>query len=490
MRCVVRNEPLAVTGGVRVASREAGQGNTPARATRTAPRPSLPCQTSRNCISSGSDRQRERRRLLRARTAIAIRENVLGIVRSVGIDRIGVLTLTFADRLTDAREAQRRFKSLRTNVITRRYGGYLRVFERQRDGTIHYHLLVPLTGDIRTGYQRPTRQRGRYTASPLLRAEWAFLREALPRYGFGRAELEPVRESPEQLAAYFAKSLAEEPADRTVHDDRVRALEVSRSLRVANTRFSFIGPGSRQWRRKVGQLIAELIDAGDLPPGADLDALTTHFGPAWALRFRQVLMDRPDLPAYAPNPPEFGDEDGGDAPPSPAVSPPATFEVSVGNPSCDMRTKPMNLKSAQQLLSFDFRKEPPATVPPPVLLPLQRRSTVRLHVLNRMLPDMTPVEFADLTDSIKRHGLMRPIVLIDGEILDGRQRYFACLDAGVKPQFRNFGDEPSDGDDATAFIRRENLLHAHRTQDEKAYLKAKLKALAAAYEPNVYKLPK
>lgn len=477
MRRVVREEPPAVTGGRIVSRYEAGKGGLSARAECAAPGPALPCQMSRNCIGSAAKRHLDRRRLRRARTAIAIRENVLGVVRQIGIERVGVLTLTFADRLTDAREAQRRFKSLRTNVITRRYGGYLRVFERQRDGSIHYHLLVPLTGDIRTGYQRPETRRGRYLANPLLRAEWAFLREALPRFGFGRSELEPVRESAEQLAAYFAKSLEDEDPSRAVHDDRVRSLEVSRSLRVANTRFSFFSPGAVQWRRKVGLLIANLIAAGELPAGADLDALAAHFGPSWALRFRQDLLDQPDLPAPTPNPPEFGDEDDAVVPPSPAVPQPVSTSDAGINQSSVPRTEPMKHNNAPQNLNLDFDAKPED-----IVLPLNRRAAIELHRINRTLPDMTPEEFSGLTDSIREHGLYEPIVLHEGTILDGRQRYFACLDASVTPRFRNFGDRPSDGTDPWRFHVSKNLLRTHYTPRQLSEIQAKIDAWVADNE--------
>ena len=60
-----------------------------------------------------------------------------------GIERLGFLTLTFADHVTDAREAQRRFHSLATHVLNTRYRArWIRVLERHESGRIHYHLIV------------------------------------------------------------------------------------------------------------------------------------------------------------------------------------------------------------------------------------------------------------------------------------------------------------------------------------------------------------
>lgn len=46
--------------------------------------------------------------------------------------------------------------------------------------------------------------------------------------------------------------------------------------------------------------------------------------------------------------------------------------------------------------------------------------------------------FDELTADIKAHGLKLPIVLHDGLILDGRNRYRACKAAGVDPTFRQW----------------------------------------------------
>ena len=51
-----------------------------------------------------------------------------------------------------------------------------------------------------------------------------------------------------------------------------------------------------------------------------------------------------------------------------------------------------------------------------------------------------------LTMSIRRSGLLLPIMLYEGKILDGRNRYRACVEAGVAPRFEEYK-----GDDALQF---------------------------------------
>lgn len=54
-----------------------------------------------------------------------------------------------------------------------------------------------------------------------------------------------------------------------------------------------------------------------------------------------------------------------------------------------------------------------------------------------------PGEMRSLSQNIKAHGLRRPIVLFEGQVLDGRNRLAACEWAGVEPRFEDYtGDDP------------------------------------------------
>lgn len=88
---------------------------------------------------------------------------------------------------------------------------------------------------------------------------------------------------------------------------------------------------------------------------------------------------------------------------------------------------------------------------------------LELHPLSSLFPRMTGTEFASLRDDIAANGLRSPIVLHDGMILDGGNRYRACIEAGVEPAFTAF-----DGDNIVSFVLSANLHRRHMTAGQQA----------------------
>lgn len=60
-------------------------------------------------------------------------------------------------------------------MLRDRYPERIRVRERHKNGAIHYHLIVVLPEDIRTGFDFDGISKRDYSsASAYLKAEWAF----------------------------------------------------------------------------------------------------------------------------------------------------------------------------------------------------------------------------------------------------------------------------------------------------------------------------
>lgn len=250
----------------------------------------LPCLSSNNSTGGGSSSLSTQAR----KAATALAWNVQAMAEKWGLERLGFLTLTFADHVLDAREAQRRFNSLSTHVLRVRYPAFIRVLERQRSGRIHYHLLVVLSSDVRTGFDFKAVANHDYrSASPALRDEWAFWRRTAKSYGFGRTELLPVRSTIEGIARYVGKYISKHLGARRDEDKGLRLVEYSQGGRMASTRFQFATVGAASWRRKL-QLFAGIVCRARGCPVPSMQALADLLGPRWAWRWREFILTLPD----------------------------------------------------------------------------------------------------------------------------------------------------------------------------------------------------
>ena len=92
------------------------------------------------------------------------------------------------------------------------------------------------------------------------------------------------------------------------------------------------------------------------------------------------------------------------------------------------------------------------------------------HEYAELFPLATDAELADMAADIKVRGLMNPIILLDGRILDGRNRYAACAAAGVEPQFRAYA-----GSDPLGDVVAWNLHRRQLTVGQRAAVALKLK---------------
>ncbi len=92
------------------------------------------------------------------------------------------------------------------------------------------------------------------------------------------------------------------------------------------------------------------------------------------------------------------------------------------------------------------------------------------HPAAELFPFMSDEELAELAADIRAHGLLEPIVLLGGLVLDGRNRLRACEAAGVEPSFIEW-----DGSgDPAVWVLSKNLKRRHLSTSQRAMVAAKL----------------
>src|SRR6516162_2692168 len=94
------------------------------------------------------------------------------------------------------------------------------------------------------------------------------------------------------------------------------------------------------------------------------------------------------------------------------------------------------------------------------------------HPLADVLPLIGGVEFDRLVDDIAEQGLLNPITLYEGQVLDGRNRELACRAARVEPRYVEY-----DGKDPAAFVLSQNLARRHLGPSERAMIAARMAQL-------------
>lgn len=90
---------------------------------------------------------------------------------------------------------------------------------------------------------------------------------------------------------------------------------------------------------------------------------------------------------------------------------------------------------------------------------------MKAHRLAKYFPILEGDEFDLLVDDIKKNGQLEPIVTVDGEILDGINRYRACTKLGIEPRCEKFK-----GDDPLAYVISLNIRRRHLDPSQRAML--------------------
>jgi N6-adenosine-specific RNA methylase IME4 len=95
---------------------------------------------------------------------------------------------------------------------------------------------------------------------------------------------------------------------------------------------------------------------------------------------------------------------------------------------------------------------------------------VPVHPLANLFPMMTESAHRELVADIKQNGLLHPIVMYEGAILDGRNRFQACGPAGVQPIYE---DLPT-GVDALQYVVSTNYARRHLSESQRAIAAARI----------------
>lgn len=105
---------------------------------------------------------------------------------------------------------------------------------------------------------------------------------------------------------------------------------------------------------------------------------------------------------------------------------------------------------------------------------------LKFHEVANIFPLMEGEEYDNLCADIQQNGLLVPIWLHpDGSIIDGRNRYRACLQTGTRPEFKTWSGEGS----LVSFVVSLNLHRRHLTASQRAALAVDVLPMLEAENP-------
>ena len=101
---------------------------------------------------------------------------------------------------------------------------------------------------------------------------------------------------------------------------------------------------------------------------------------------------------------------------------------------------------------------------------LLTKPEIEFHEVASIFPMMSGSEYEALKADIAAHGLREPIWLHEGKIIDGRNRYNACREMNVTPDYRTWNGVGS----LVAFVVSLNLHRRHLSESQRGMVAAKL----------------
>ncbi|HKF12908.1 MAG TPA: ParB/RepB/Spo0J family partition protein [Xanthobacteraceae bacterium] len=101
-----------------------------------------------------------------------------------------------------------------------------------------------------------------------------------------------------------------------------------------------------------------------------------------------------------------------------------------------------------------------------------KQQEYEFHPIANVFPLMVGDEFKRLKEDIKIRKQQEPIIIHEGKILDGRNRYNACKQLGILVGVKQY-----EGDDPVGFVLSANLHRRHLNESQRAMVAAKLASL-------------
>ena len=117
------------------------------------------------------------------------------------------------------------------------------------------------------------------------------------------------------------------------------------------------------------------------------------------------------------------------------------------------------MRRAEKYLMNDLTRLPPTAT----------LDDYKTHDLAELMPPMGDDEYNSLVDSIQRQGLLNPITIFEGKILDGRHRYRAAKEVKHKFSAKDFVQLPP-GVDPEQFVLTTNGPRRNLTREQKKEL--------------------
>lgn len=251
--------------------------------------PALPCQNNTNSINPPSKVSEEPWNThYRRKKKYSVRIDAEGFVAQWGEDNVGEFTMTFADEVTDKKEASRRWNSFRNKLEPLGIVSYMGCWELQEkrgDGGVwHLHLLTALRFPIRNqpgSRSNLQRLRDQVCGSK----EQEHLDGLLMRHGFGYIHhIDHLRKTAKEYASYFSKYITKSYEKLGKNQKRIRLLTYARNVRrSASVNFAWNGPAAINYRRKLA------IYCG-LRGCTTLEEMKERYGSKWQYKFRQLIQ--------------------------------------------------------------------------------------------------------------------------------------------------------------------------------------------------------